>query len=133
MRIHFDDLKFIYPGLTQNGGVEIAGTNEKGDSLSFYLTMDKDVTTVSTIDIYKDWYANYGYGIGSVDVVNAGDTQDIPVITLGLWNAAATVNAGEYVTQPSTGANGQVYINSVDSIITLYNVTGAFTNIIAHS
>ena len=94
------------------------------------LTMDKDVITVSTTAIYKDWYANYGYGIGAVDVVNAGDTTDIPVITLGLWNAAATVNAGDYITQPSTGANGRVYINSVDTIITLYNVTGAFTNII---
>lgn len=94
------------------------------------LTMDKDITTVSTTAIYTDWYANYGYGIGSVDVVNAGDTSDIPVVTLGLWNAAATVNAGDYITQPSTGANGQVYINSVDTIITLQNVTGAFTNII---
>lgn len=43
MRIHFDHLNFIYPGLTQNGGVEIAGTNEKGDSLSFFLTMAKAV------------------------------------------------------------------------------------------
>jgi hypothetical protein len=94
------------------------------------LTMDKDVTTVSTTAIYKDWYNNYGYGIGSVDVVNAGDTTDVPVITLGLWNSDATVNAGDYVTQPSTGANGQVYINSVDTIITLQNVTGAFTNVI---
>lgn len=94
------------------------------------LTMDKDITTVSTTAIYKDWYDNYGYGIGSIDVVNAGDTTDIPVITLGLWNAATTVNAGDYVTQPSTGANGQVYINSVDTIITLQNVTGTFTNII---
>jgi hypothetical protein len=43
MRIHFDTLNFIYPGLTQNGGVEISGTNERGDSLSFSLTMNKAV------------------------------------------------------------------------------------------
>ena len=104
--------------------------SELGKYRSPDLTMDKDVTTVSTTDIYKDWYANYGYGIGSIDVVNAGETQDIPVITLGLWNAATTVNAGDYVTQPSTGANGRVYINSVDTIMTLQEVTGAFTNII---
>jgi hypothetical protein len=104
--------------------------SELGKYRSPDLTMDKDVTTVSTTAIYKDWYANYGYGIGSIDVVNAGDTQDIPVITLGLWNAATTVNAGDYVTQPSTGANGRVYINSVDTIMTLQEVTGAFTNII---
>lgn len=94
------------------------------------LTMDKDVTTVSTTAIYQDWYNNYGYGIGAVDVVNAGDTQDIPVITLGLWNSNATVNAGDYVTQPSTGANGRVYINSVDTIITVQDVVGTFTNVI---
>ncbi len=43
MRIHFDTLDFIYPGLNQAGGVEITGHNEKGESLSFYLKMDKAV------------------------------------------------------------------------------------------
>lgn len=43
MRIHFDTLNFIYPGLNQAGDVEICGTNEKGDSLSFYLRMDRAV------------------------------------------------------------------------------------------
>lgn len=41
MRIHFDTLEFIYPGMNQAGGVEISGANAKGDSLTFYLTMDK--------------------------------------------------------------------------------------------
>ena len=41
MRIHFDTLDFIFPCLNQAGGVEISGTNDKGDSLTFYLPMDK--------------------------------------------------------------------------------------------
>lgn len=41
MRIHFEEMDFIFPCLNQAGGVEISGSNKKGDSLSFYLPMDK--------------------------------------------------------------------------------------------
>lgn len=43
MRVHFETLDFIYPGLNQAGGVEISGINGKGDSLSFYLPMEKAI------------------------------------------------------------------------------------------
>ena len=94
------------------------------------LTLDKDEYTLANDTIYQDWYNNYGYGIGAVEVVNAGNTNDIPVVTLNVRNANVTVNAGDYITQPVTGANGVVQVSSVDSIITLQNVTGAFTNIL---
>ena len=94
------------------------------------LTMDKDVTTLSTNPLYTDWYNNYGYGIGSVTVVQSGATDEIDIVTLGVRNAAATITAGDYITQPSTGANGRAYINSIDSTIQLTDVTGAFTNIL---
>ena len=56
MRVHFDTLDFIYPGLNQAGGVEISGTNAKGDSLSFYLPMDKAVEFSKDLaDFVKTW------------------------------------------------------------------------------
>lgn len=92
------------------------------------LTLDKDINTVSTNPLYTDWYNNYGYSISSVDVVRGGDTVNIPVVTLGLYNSNATVYAGDYITQLVTGANGSVQVNSVDTIITLNDVVGSFTN-----
>jgi hypothetical protein len=56
MRIHFDDLDFIYPGLNQAGGVEISGTNARGDSLSFYLPMDKAIEFSKELaEFVKTW------------------------------------------------------------------------------
>lgn len=43
MRIHFEKLDFIYPCLNQAGGVEVSGSNQAGDSLSFHLSMEKAV------------------------------------------------------------------------------------------
>jgi hypothetical protein len=94
------------------------------------LTMDTDIATVSTNPLYTDWYNNYGYGLRSVSVVNAGVDSELPIVTLGLFNAAATISSGDFITQPSTGANGMAYINSIDSVIQLRDVTGTFTNVI---
>ena len=94
------------------------------------LTRTADVALVSTSPLYQPWYNNYTYGIGTVDVVNGGQTTTVSLTSLVVHNSNATVMAGDYITQPSTGANGRAYINGIGSVIQLQPVSGQFTNVV---
>ena len=84
-----------------------------------------DSTYLSTLPQYNQWYNNYSYGISDVVVTNPGLGTNVFVTTL-TTTANVVLNYNDYITQPYTGASGNVQINTKDNYINLVNVTGTF-------
>jgi len=84
-----------------------------------------DSTYLSTLPQYNQWYNNHSYGISNVIVTNSGLGTNVFVTTLTTTNNVV-VNYNDYITQPYTGASGNVQINTNNSYINLVNVSGTF-------
>ena len=91
-------------------------------------TLSSDLTNLSTLPQYSQWYNNYTYSISDVVLTNPGLSSNTRVTTLSLFgNVTATV--GDTISQPITGAYGTVYLSTVaDSVVHLANVVGTFAS-----
>ena len=110
-----DTTDFDIPATYINGLGYVSPTGS-GSNVSSYL---------STLPQYNQWNSNYNYGISEVLVSNPGDGSNIFVTTL-TTSSNVVVNSNDYITQPFTGASGNVQVNSIDNSINLINVSGTF-------
>jgi len=132
--LNFEISSYITSGFDQDG-TDIYDISTISDILNYTSTLSSNLSTVTiqgktyntTNGVANIVIDTASYKPGNV-TVNSVYYVNNKLLTFLVLDKSVTVYKGNVLTQPTTGANANVYLNSTGSVITLIDSVGSFAS-----